>query len=206
VKVLRSRLLATILAGVVAGGCGIPTPAAAPSAKEVLAKPQQSNLKDAHFKVSGRINDNGVTVDLSGDGVLVYRPKPQGRFKSQATIAGQSVDIEEVSIEGTNYSLVPGSAKWMATKSESGIDPRAFAGASDQRYIGEVNLPQGKAWHASAKDREGNAFDAYIRESDGYPIKYVESQGGGQNITLTFDAYNTGLTVTPPPPDQVEPG
>jgi hypothetical protein len=202
----RSRLVATILAGILTISCGIPTPAAAPSAKEVLAKPQQSNLRDAHFKITGRINDNGVTVELSGDGVLIYRPKAQGRFKSQATIAGQSVNIEEISLDGTNYSLVPGSTKWMATKSDAGIDPTAFAGASDQRYIGEENLPQGKAWHASAKDKEGNTFDAYIRESDGYPIKYVESQSGGQNITLTFDKYNTGVTITPPPPSDIETG
>jgi hypothetical protein len=72
--------------------------------------------------------------------------------------------------------------------------------------VGEENLPQGKAWHATAKDKDGNAFDAYIRESDGYPIKYVETQSGGQNITLTFDTYNTDLTVTAPPADQIQAG
>jgi hypothetical protein len=65
-------------------------------------------------------------------------------------------------------------------------------------------LPQGKAWHASATDKDGNAFDAYIRESDGYPIKYVETQTGGQNITLTFDHYNTGATIMPPPAAQIQ--
>ena len=94
----------------------------------------------------------------------------------------------------------------MASKSTSGIDPSAFAGASDQKYVGEVNLAQGKAWHASAKDKEGNAFDAYIRESDGYPIKYVETQSGGQDITLTFDKYNTAETITAPSADQIQQG
>jgi len=56
------------------------------------------------------------------------------------------------------------------------------------------------------KDDAGNAFDAYIRESDGYPIKYVETQGGGQNITLTFDKYNTGEAITAPPADQIQTG
>ena len=65
--------------GLLAASCGIPTPAAPPSAKEVLAKPQQSNLKDAHFKVTGKIRDNGVTVELLGDGALVYKPKAKGR-------------------------------------------------------------------------------------------------------------------------------
>ena len=184
----------------------MPTLGPAPSAKEVLAKPQQSNLKDAHFTVTGKVTDNGVTLNLVGDGALVYKPKPEGRFKFQTTVGGQTVSIEEISLDGTNYGKTPSSPKWVATKSSSGIDPTAFAGASAQKYIGEETLPQGKAWHASAKDKDGNAFDAYIRESDGYPIKYVETQTGGQNITLSFDRYNAGETITAPPADQIQSG
>ena len=202
---LRRAGLIVAIAGLTAG-CGVPTPAAPPSAKEVLAKPQQSNLTDAHFAVTGKITNNGVTVQLVGDGALVYKPKVAGRFKFTTTVGGQTLTIEEISLDGTNYGLTPASSKWVATKSASGIDPTAFSGASDQKYIGEETLPQGKAWHASAKDKDGNAFDAYIRESDGYPIKYVETQTGGQNITLTFDHYNTGETIKAPPADQVQQG
>lgn len=172
----------------------------------MLAKPQHSALKDAHFNVTGKIADSGVTVQLVGDGALVYKPKLEGRFKFQTTVGGQTVTIQEISLDGMNYGLTPGSPKWVATKSTSGIDPSAFAGASEQKYVGEENLPQGKAWHATAKDKDGNAFEAYIRESDGYPIRYVETQSGGQNITLTFDMYNAGETITAPPPDQIQPG
>ena len=87
-----------------------------------------------------------------------------------------------------------------------GIGPNVFAGAGGQKYIGEETLPQGKCWHASAKDSAGNAFEAYIRKSDGYPIKYVETQGATDSITLTFDKYDTGVAITPPPAAQVTPG
>jgi hypothetical protein len=198
------RALLVIAVAVLTAGCGVPTPAPPPSAKEVLAKPQQSNLTDAHFAVTGKITNNGVTVQLVGDGALVYKPKVAGRFKFTTTVGGQTLTIEEISLDGMNYGLTPASTKWVATKSASGIDPNAFSGASDQKYIGEETLPQGKAWHASAKDKDGNAFDAYIRESDGYPIKYVETQTGGQNITLTFDKYNAGEVIKAPPPDQIQ--
>jgi hypothetical protein len=189
----------------IAAGCGVPTPAA-PTAKDVLAKPQQSDLKDAHFNVTGKITDNGTTVELIGDGALVYKPKLAGRFKFTTNVGGQPVTIQEISLDGTNYGLTPASPKWVASKDPAGIDPNAFAGVSEQKYVGEENLPQGKAWHATAKDKGGNAFDAYIREKDGYPIKYVETQTGGQNITLTFDKYNTGETITAPPADQTQQG
>jgi hypothetical protein len=200
------RTLLLLAFALFTAGCGVPTPAAAPSAKEVLAKPQKSNLTDAHFLVTGKITNNGSTVELVGDGALVYRPKLAGRFGFQTTVGGQTLKVEEISVDGTNYGLTPASSKWIAQKSSSGIDPNAFAGATDQKYVGEETLPQGKAWHASAKDKAGNAFDAYIRESDGYPIKYVETQTGGQNITLSFDKYNAGEIIKPPPPDQIQPG
>jgi hypothetical protein len=172
----------------------------------VLAKPQQSSLKDAHFKVTGKIADNNATIDIVGDGALVYKPKLAGRFQFTTTVSGQTATIKEISVNGMNYGLTPASPKWVASASSTGIDPNAFAGKSEQKYIGQENLPQGKAWHVTAKDDGGNAFDAYIRESDGYPIKYVETQGGGQNITLTFDQYNTGETIAAPPADQIQAG
>ncbi|TMG00362.1 MAG: hypothetical protein E6I10_00365, partial [Chloroflexi bacterium] len=154
------RLLLVFGVAALAAGCGVPTPAT-PTAKDVLAKPQQSDLKDAHFTVTGKITDNGTTVELVGDGALVYKPKLAGRFKFTTNVGGQAVAILEISVDGTNYGMTPASPKWVATKSTSGIDPNAFAGASEQKYVGEENLPQGKAWHATAKDKDGNAFDAY---------------------------------------------
>src|SRR6202171_5247928 len=200
------RSLLVFAVAVLAAGCGVPPPARPPTAKEVLAKPQQSNLTDAHFAVSGKITNAGVTVQLVGDGALVYKPKPEGRFTFTTTVGGQALTIEEISLDGTNYGLTRASNKWTATKSASGIDPNAFSGATNQKYIGEETLPQGKAWHASATDKDGNAFDAYVRESDGNPIKYVETQTGDQNIALSFDKYNTGESIKAPPANQIQTG
>ncbi len=197
------RLAMMITAACLLAACGAPT-LGTPSAKDVLAKPQQSNLKDAHFMVTGKITDNGLTLNLGGDGLLLYKPKLAGRFTFQTNVGGQQVTIAEISVDGMNYGMTPASAKWSAQKSTSGIDPSAFNGASDLKYLGEQTLSQGKVWHASAKDKDGNAFEAFIRESDGYPVKYVETQSGGQNITLSFDRYNTGVTISAPPADQIE--
>lgn len=194
-----------MLALIAVAGCGTPT-AAVPTASDVLGKPQHSNLKDAHFVLSGLVTVNNARTTLSGDGALMYQPKPAGKITFHTSVAGQTATIEQISIDGTNYGRGPGAPKWVAIKSSSPLDPSAFNGASDQKYIGEETLPAGKAWHATARDRNGNAFDAYIRESDGYPIKYVVDQGAGQNITLTFDRYNTGAAVSPPAPTDVQSG
>ena len=118
-------------------------------------------------------------------------------------VAGQTVSFEEISIGGSNYTLTqPGNGKWVSNPSSSPLGPTSFSGVSDFKYVGEENLPNGKAWHAKAKDKDGNAFDGWIREGDGYPLKYTLTQQGNA-LTLTFDKFNTGVRISAPPPSQV---
>jgi hypothetical protein len=201
-----ARLAAAMVATGLLAACGPGTPLGPPSPQDILAKPvHASSLKDAHFLVSGSFTDQAKTVALAGDGALVYT-SGSGRFKFQTTVAGQQVSFEDISVGGTDYSMtIPGSGKWVARASSTALGPNSFAGASAFKYVGEQTLPQGKAWHASAKDKDGNPFDAWIRESDGYPLKYVIAQQGN-SLTLTFDKYNTGVAIAPPPASQVVKG
>jgi hypothetical protein len=201
-----ARLAAAMVATGLLTTCGPGTPLGPPSPQDILAKPvHASSLKDAHFLVSGSFTDQAKTVALAGDGALVYT-SGSGRFKFQTTVAGQQVSFEDISVGGTDYSMtIPGSGKWVARASSTALGPNSFAGASAFKYVGEQTLPQGKAWHASAKDKDGNPFDAWIRESDGYPLKYVIAQQGN-SLTLTFDKYNTGVAIAPPPASQVVKG
>ncbi|TMD47163.1 MAG: hypothetical protein E6I86_09985 [Chloroflexi bacterium] len=189
-------------------GCGGPgSPLGPPKPQDILAKPvHASSLKDAHFLVTGKFTNNGATVGLNGDGALLYKSPGAGRFKFQTTVAGQQVSFEDISVNGTDYTLtVPGNGKWVAKTSTSGLGPNSFTGTSAFKYVGEESLAGGKAWHASANDKDGNPFDAWIRESDGYPLKYVIAQQGN-TLTLTFDKYNTGAAIAPPPASQVVQG
>ena len=191
----------------IAAGCGtIGAPAKPPTAQEVLAKPMHSGLKDAHFLVTGKITSQGVTVDIAGDGQLVYGSAAAGRFKFQTSMAGQQISFEQISINGTDYTLTtPGNGKWAAKASTSGIGPDSFVGASAFKYVGEETLAQGKAWHAKAQDKDGNPFDGWVRESDGYPLKYTLAQQGN-SLALTFDHYNTGTAISAPPASEVVQG
>ena len=204
---MKKMLLCGAAIAATLAACGYPTQVT-PTAKEILARPQHSNLRDAHFVVSGKLSGNGAPVKVAGDGTIDYQPAPAGRFKFITTANGRQVSFEQISVGGTDYGMQsPGTNKWVArVDPKGGVGPSIFAGASAQKYIGEEDLPQGKVWHASAKDSAGNPFDAYIRESDGYPVKYVETQNGGDSLTLTFDKYNTGDVVTAPPASQVASG
>jgi hypothetical protein len=202
------RVGAAMVAATLLAGCGGPgSPLGPPKPQDILAKPLHAgNLKDAHFIVTGKFTNNGATVGLNGDGALLYKSPGAGRFKFQTTVAGQQVSFEDISVNGTDYTLtVPGDSKWVAKASTSGLGPDSFTGTSAFKYVGEESLAGGKAWHASANDKDGNPFDAWIRESDGYPLKYVITQQGN-SLTLTFDKYNTGEAIAAPPASQVVKG
>ena len=202
---MKRLLVAAAAAGLLAA-CGPGTPAGPPSAKDILAKPNHAGLKDAHFLVTGKFTNQGATVDVNGDGELVYKDPGAGRFKFSTTIAGQQITFEDISYGGNDYTFsTPGNGKWTSRASTSPLGPTSFAGSTEFKYVGEENLPQGKTWHASAKDKDGNPFDGWIRESDGYPVKYTLTQQGNA-LTLTFDKYNSGVTISPPPASEVVPG
>jgi hypothetical protein len=199
---------ATVAVGVLAACGGPGTPLGPPSAKDILSKPLHANLKDAHFLVSGKFvsPSPGVSVDVNGDGALIYKNPGAGRFKFETTVAGQKVSYQDISVNGIDYTyVVPGNGKWTAKATSSGLGRDSFSGASDFVYVGEENLPTGKSWHAKAKDKDGNQFDGWIRESDGYPVKYEITQQGNA-LVLNFDKYNSGESITAPPASQVVQG
>ena len=204
---LITQLTAVTISAAVLAACGGPgAPLGPPSPKDILAKPLHSNLKDAHFVVTGKFTQQGVSVDLAGDGQLVYTAPGAGRFKFETTVAGQKVSYEDISINGKDYTFSdPGTGKWTAQTTTSGLGPQSFSGVSDFKYVGEENLAKGKAWHATAKDKDGNAFEGWIRESDGYPLKYLIAQQTNA-LTLIFDRFNAGATISPPPASQVVQG
>ena len=172
-----------------------------PTASEILNKPDQANVKDAHFTLVAHIASAGVAFDATGDGVIVVKPAQASKFTMTTTVAGQSLKFEEIIIGGKEYDLAPDNPRW-TVKASTSSNPSSFKG-TDAVYLGEDTLTQGKAWHVKAKDASGSPFEAWVRERDGYPLKYA-STTQGSTFTATFDQFNTGQTVTAPPPSDVQ--
>jgi hypothetical protein len=215
---MRQRAFAAIASGLVlVAGCGLGSSATHPAAKDILNRPDQSSLRDAHFTLTAHIATGAVTFDGTGDGVIQQKPQKAIHFRLQAVISGQSFTFEQIQVAGKEYDLAPDSPKWVE-KPISGSSPNDFSG-TNARYIGEETLATGKAWHVRATDASGTPFDLWVRESDGYPLKYStaeaaspspgasgSSAGGESTITAIFDHFNTGETVQAPPAAQVTSG
>jgi len=199
----RSWLVLAISALVVAGcGNSAGAPAKPPTAQEILARPDSANVKDGHFSLVAHIVSGNITFDATGDGIIVVKPQQASRFTMLTTISGQSLKFEEIIIGGKEYDLSPDNPRWTVKPSTNSSNPSSFKG-TDATYLGEETLPQGKAWHVKAKDDNGNPFEAWVRETDGYPLKYASTMQGS-TFTATFDRFNTGQTVSAPPASDIQ--
>ncbi len=199
----RTWLLLPISAIVIAGcGNGAAAPAKPPTAQEILARPDTANVKDGHFTLVAHIVSGNIAFDATGDGIIVVKPQQASRFTMQTTIAGQPLKFEAIIIGGKEYDLSPDNPHWTVKPSTNSSNPSSFKG-TDATYIGEDTLPQGKAWHVKAKDDGGNPFEAWVRESDGYPLKYASTMQGS-TFTATFDRFNTGQTISAPPASDIQ--
>jgi outer membrane lipoprotein-sorting protein len=201
---VKTSARATLAIAVLIQAACAPANAAAkpPTASEILNKPDQANVKDAHFTLVAHIVSAGVAFDATGDGVIVTKPAQASKFTMAATIAGQSLKFEEIIIGGKEYDLAPDNPRW-TVKASTSANPGSFKG-TEATYLGEDSLPLGKAWHVKAKDVSGSPFEAWVRESDGYPLRYA-STTQGSTFTATFDQFNTGQTVTAPPASDIQP-
>src|SRR5437879_9254923 len=76
-----------------------------PTASEILNKPDQASVKDAHFTLVAHIDSADVAFDATGDGIIVVKPAQASKFTMTTTVAGQSLKFEEIIIRGQAYDL-----------------------------------------------------------------------------------------------------
>ena len=198
------RWLVLSTAALMLSACGnvASTPVKPPTAQEILDKPDKANVRDAHFTLMAHIVSGNTAFDASGDGIIVIKPQQASQFTMQTTVAGQILKFQEIIIGGKEYDLSPDNPRWTVKSSTTSSNPSSFKG-TDASYLGEEALSRGKAWHVKAKDDSGKPFEAWVRESDGYPLKYA-STAQGSTLTAIFDRFNTGETVSAPPASDIQ--
>jgi hypothetical protein len=182
-------------------GSGCAAPWTPPTPSEILAKPGQSTMNDGHFKITGHVTSGAYTIDVTGDGVMVLKPKYALSMHFQGSLGQIPFAVQEIEINGTSYSRV-GSDKW--TEAEAKGEVGNTSGATGTRLAGDESLAVGKSWHLRAVSSSGQPFDAWVRESDGYLAKYSGTTDTG-SISIEFDRYNTNAPVSAPPASEIKP-
>ncbi len=179
------------------------TPTPTPSAAEILTKPALSTIKDMHFTATVRTTSSGQTAELTGEGDMVVRPSSAFRLKVQGIVGGASVSEEIITKSGTDY-VRQGEQKFKASPSSQASDVNTWQDAGDATLLGEEGLPTGNAWHVKANSKQGNAFEAWVRKTDGYLLRYfATSKSGNTTFAYAMVGFNTGVVIEAPPPNDV---
>jgi len=195
---LRAAVLVLFLT---AAACAAPWSPPTPS--QILAKPSQSDMKNGHFNLKGHLASGAFSADVTGDGLLVFRPKYAVSFNLRGSVGQLPFALQEITMDDKSYTRI-GSQKW--TEQDSQSQPGNIgSGTQNAKLVGEESLSQGKAWHVAATLASSDQpFDAWVRESDGYLLKY-SSSSDNTTLILEFDKFNTGETVSAPSAADVKP-
>ena len=60
------------------------------------------------------------------------------------------------------------------------------------------HLQQGRAWHLSAVSAAGHPFQAWVRQSDGYPLRFAIAERDLRLVIEYFD-FNRGVVIKAAP-------
>src|ERR1700747_2607229 len=124
----RRRLLLPLAAGFLAA-CVTSTNQSPkpPSAAEILAKHEAANVTDAHFTITAHIVSGSASLDATGDGLIVIKPREASEFTMQAVIQGQRVKFVEIITGGKEYDLSPDNPRW-TVRAATSSNPGSFKG------------------------------------------------------------------------------
>jgi LppX/LprAFG-like lipoprotein len=203
------------------GATATNTVAPSAQAREILAKAQAVKLKDATLKTHVTTKRGSQTVTLDGTARTTASPR-------RVEVAGTaSLGIPYHAIVDGNVIYIQANDKWLKytlgnANAEFNYDfialitqlqnpglvgTETINGAQTYHLRGTVQAPVTPGANQSV---ETTTEDLWVRQSDYYPMKIV-AHGSGTNkgtsftvdVTATFTAWNSGVTITPPTPDQV---
>jgi hypothetical protein len=82
------------------------------------------------------------------------------------------------------------------------INPALWQGSSTARVLGETSIDGSPAWVLDLANRFARQFKAWIREKDGYPLRYTTSwknaKGSTYYINALYGRFNLALEITKP--------
>lgn len=191
---VRLLLLLALLAAACQGPFGLGGP---PSPQDIANKPGQSTMQDGHFKVTAVIVNGATHTTGSGDGVLALKGKGGLKLNIQVSAGLLNVGVDLIAVGGKQYERI-GNGAWTVT-TDSATPGNASHGAPT--YMGESQIGSDKAWHIRSK-QSGTTYDEWVRESDGYLLKYAWQSDTG-SFTMDFDQFNIGAHIAAPSDKEV---
>ncbi len=190
--------------------CALPQPNI--TAAQVLAKPAASGLRDYHYRSVSTI---GMNVAQVTEGTVTLKP-PATRYRGlpgpETIVAGGQYYTDQATAMGyTHPRYVSWSGKGGGELVGGPFLPfNSWSGLTQASFLPDEGSLLDAAWHVRARmpsppNGQGSTVEVWIRQRDGYPLRWRSSwsgKGPDQLTTVEFDRFDSGVTIKPPPPDQ----
>jgi outer membrane lipoprotein-sorting protein len=202
-----------LLCGVLAlSACGGSSPASKPKTLAVLQQAQAA-LKDATGTFT--YASSAKSLKLSGTGTTKLTANPQ-RSLTVMEINGQSTTTIVDGLD-TTYTQLPAGAsqgdsqvQWLKSGSVNAVvqgvsDVLDYAGYTDATQQADTTIENVPVFHVTGVEPSGNTVDLYLSKDTHLPVEAVihHSDASAIDITVSYTATNTGLTISLPPESTV---
>jgi len=147
------------------------------------------------------------------DGKLTTQPAALELQPWDDVMSGSQPDIDGrgdfVSIASTFYVRANTFNAWQVIDAAdpyynlfASINPTAWQSATNPRVLGEASVNGSATWVLQANAPFGRQFKVWLRESDGYPLRYtipwLNAKGSTYYINALYRQFNSGVVVTAP--------
>jgi hypothetical protein len=168
----------------------------AQTAAEVLRMPSQSGAQNARLAIVGHVTVAGITIPLKGEGLMAFGAKPAMTVKVVLRISGEEQLVEEVAVDGISYSRT-GSAPWHQDLDVRINQPDRWRQARAVAMLPSDRLSLGDAWHVVAMSPQGHQFEAWVRQRDGYPLRFA-LRDPDSLLVIDYRDFNRGAVIIGP--------
>ena len=214
----------TLMSMAVLAGCSGTAGSTTPTAQAIINAAKSQTWKDATFKFTINVTSSDATGNSTGTGTVTTNPQRSDIHATTSSSLGNQTD--EVITDGTTaYVKTPTQSKWLKVtgtpSSLSGVggvsptSPVNFGSLQNVTFVGAETVEGFNTWHVkgttaqtvSGKTVTSNV-DVWVRQDNNYIVQVkshsVESGAtGAVDTMITFTKWNTGVTITPPPANDV---
>lgn len=206
-----------------------PVASKTPTASDILAQAKAAKLKDATYTIAIAFAATGLAGNITGagDGKLTTHPQ-RSSSTINFSISNTTFAYEIITDGKDTYTKQRSEAKWSKNAVTLPVNPSGSLNYDLMQHptlVGAETINGIATWHLKSTGQTtvtsatatanptpttvSGTEDIWVRQDNAYPVKIIidaSQVGGTATITTQFSAWDTGVTIALPTPDQITSG
>ena len=165
-----------------------------------MAPRPQGQIGAQVYHVDGALSIKQPALELQpwNDPVWSARPEPDIDGRGDFVLVGSTIYVRGNTFN--EWQTITGGDPYWGVFAD--INPALWQAGAGTRTLGEASVDGSRAWVLQLANRFGLQFKAWIREKDGYPLRYTASWLNAKGMTYYVNAlyrrFNSAVQIAPP--------